>query len=70
MTLKILNSDIEYISENFPNITKINKLHIESCINLKSITLLPNITKLYISNCPNLQLILNNSIYIKKNYFN
>ena len=66
MTLKLLNNEVEYINENYPNIRNYNKLHIDSCIYLKSITLLPNITKLYISNCPNLQLILNNSIYIEK----
>ena len=44
-TLLILNTDIEVINENFPDITKFNKLQIDSCINLKSITLLPNIEK-------------------------
>lgn len=66
MTLLLLNKeDIEIIDENFPDITKYNKLQIESCINLKSITLLPNIEKIFISNCPNLQLLINNLDYIK-----
>ena len=66
MTLQILNNNIDFINKDFPNINKFNEIYIESCINLKNITLSSNITKLFISNCPNLEFIFINSISINK----